>query len=107
MKSLIITMTALGVGAAFVAQANGADYKKDLEFSCDVAGADRDGYDVKVENKGVRQWACDVDVETTPSTGLHVYRKRPVMGRSGKQNLGGEARLPKNLQCRIKKVVCR
>ena len=106
MKTWIMTVLALMVATASVAE-DKKDYRQDLEVTCDVTGSDRDGFDVKVENRGSHEWHCDVEVETSPSGRDYSYRNRPVAGRSGKQNIGGEGGLTKNLQCRVKTVSCR
>lgn len=106
MRTVLMTVMALMVATVAVAEDKG-DYTRQLEFTCDVTGSDRDGFDVKVENRGNHNWQCDVEVETSPSTRDFSYRGRPVAGRSGKQNIGGEAGLTKNLQCRVKRVDCR
>ncbi|TKB89090.1 MAG: hypothetical protein E8D40_16150 [Nitrospira sp.] len=106
MKTLVITVLALMVATTSFAE-DKKDYRQDLEFTCDVTGSDRDGFDVKVENRGSHDWHCDVEVETSPSGREYAYRNRPVAGRSGRQNIGGEAGLTKNLQCRVKSVSCR
>lgn len=106
MKTVLMTVILLVVATASFAE-DKKDYRQELEFSCDVTGSDRDGFDVKVENRGSHEWHCDVEVETSPSGRDYSYRNRPVAGRSGKQNIGGEAGLAKNLQCRVKRVDCR
>lgn len=105
MKTVLMTVMALMVATVAVAE-DKKDYRQDLEFMCDVTGSDRDGFDVKVENRGSHEWRCDVEVETSPSGRDYAYRSRPVAGRSGKQNIGGESGLAKNLQCRVKRVDC-
>ncbi|MBX3325623.1 MAG: hypothetical protein U0223_06470 [Nitrospira sp.] len=106
MKTVVMTMVVLMVATVAVAE-DKKDYRQDLVFTCEVTGSDRDGFDVKVENRGSHEWHCDVEVETSPSGREYSYRNRPVAGRSGKQNIGGEAGLTKNLQCRVKSVSCR
>lgn len=106
MKTLVMTLLVVAVATMAVAE-DKKDYRQNLEFTCEVTGSDRDGFDVKVENKGSHEWHCDVEVETSPSGRDYSYRNRPVAGRSGKQNIGGEAGLTKNLQCRVKQVSCR
>lgn len=106
MKVVMMMIMALTVATVAAAEEKG-DYSRQLEFTCDVTGSDRDGFDVKVENRGNHEWNCDVEVETTPSGRDYTYRNRPVAGRSGKQNVGGESGLTKNLQCRVKSMSCR
>jgi len=80
MKTFVMTVLALAVATVAVAEDKG-DYTRQLEFTCDVTGSDRDGFDVKVENRGSHEWHCDVEVETSPSGRAYSYRNRPVAGR--------------------------
>lgn len=56
MKALIMTIPAVMVATVAVAE-DKKDYRQDLEFTCAVTGSDRDGFDVKVENRGKPQLA--------------------------------------------------
>lgn len=104
MKTLVMTVMALMVATAAVAEdKKPPNYKEELNFSCAVTG-NNDGFDALVENEKTNEWQCDVTVETTD--GNHSASGRPVHGYSGKQNLFGKAGLKKDLKCQVKSVSC-
>jgi len=106
MKTVVMTVMALMVATVAVAE-NEPKWTEELKFSCPVSGTDKDGFDALVENTKTNEWECTVTVGTNSPKGSYTYSKRPVQGRSGMQNMGGEAGLTKNLQCQVTSVDCK
>lgn len=105
MKTLVMTVMALMVATVAVA-GNEPKWTEELEFSCPVSGTDKDGFDVIAENKDTNAWTCTVTVETNSPKGSITYSGRPVHGYKGRHNLGGEAGVMKNLQCKVTGKSC-